>query len=83
MQDDRQIDTTAVEALIDNTLIFYPDTFDKVEAKRRLVEVYKRVFRDVHDAQEQIISELIAERAKKECAQEKRKLVGTFKRKLS
>lgn len=77
------IDTTSVEALIDNSLLFYPDTFDKAEAKRRLVEVYKRIFKEVNAAQEQIISELIAERARKESAKEKRRFVDTIKRRLS
>lgn len=83
MPNDKYIDTTAVEALIDNSLIFYPDTFDKAEAKRRLVEVYKRIFKEVHDAQEQIISELIAERAMKDRAKEMRGFIDTKKRKLS
>lgn len=74
-------DTAAIERVIDSGLALYPDTFDKAEAKRRLIEVYRHVFQEVQNAQEQIIAELIAERARKETAREKRKgIVGLIKR---
>lgn len=76
-------DVAAVERVIDSGLAMYPDTFDKAEAKRRLVEVYRRVFEEVQHAQQQIIAELIAERARKEDAREKRKGIFNVIRRLS
>jgi hypothetical protein len=76
-------DVAAVERVIESGLSMYPDTFDKAEAKRRLVEVYRKVYAQIQAAQEQIIAELIAERAMKENAREKRKGIFNKLRRLS
>lgn len=73
-------DISAVEKVIDAGLAFYPDTFDKQEAKRRLVEVYKRIFKEIEVERDRIINDLIAERiAIKMKRQQRKGLAKRFK----
>lgn len=80
MYKDMLNDTTAVEKIIDNGLAMYPDYFDKAEAKRRLIEVYKKAITDIHKAQQDIIAELALEASEKEMKKENRRRINLFKK---
>lgn len=83
MEQKKTEDIIAVEKIIDSGLSHYPDTFDKEEAKRRLVDVYKKALADIKQAQDEIISRLIIEQHEKheqESKKEKRRIANLFKK---